>query len=57
MTMFIHYTRKQCCQVAEPLQGPPSASMPEARGDSGEKDDVSGEAGWLEKECESQPVR
>ena len=20
MTIFIHYTRKQCCQVAEPLQ-------------------------------------
>ena len=56
MTLFIHYTRKQCCLVAEPLQGPPSASMPEARGNSGEKDDVSGEAGWLEKECESQPV-
>ena len=58
MTIFIHYKRKQCCQVAEPLQGPPPpAYMPEARGDSGEEDDVSGEASWMEKECESQPVR
>ena len=44
--------------MAEPLQGPPPpASMLEARGDSGEEDNVSGEAGWLKEKCERQPVR
>ena len=43
--------------MAEPLQGPPPASMPEARGDSGEEDDVSGEAGWAVEEKQKQPVR
>ena len=57
MILIIHNTRKQCCQVAEPLQGPPPASMPEARGDSGEEDDVSGEAGWAVEEKQKQPVR
>ena len=37
--------------------GAPPASMLEARGDSGEEDDVSSEAGWTEKEFESQLVR
>ena len=33
------------------------ASMPEARGNSGEEDDLSSEAGWTEKEFESQLLR
>ena len=60
MTIFIHYMYIQGKGVARwrsLYRGPPPASMPEARGDSGEEGDVSGEAGWLEKECERQPVR
>ena len=39
-------SEKQGCRMSDPLQGPPPASRPEARGDNGEGDDESGEDGW-----------
>ena len=50
-------SEKQNCQMADPLQGPPPASMPEVRGDNGEEGDGSDEDGWTASEMEDQLVR